>query len=222
MQSQMTYFKKLTVMTILLLSFISSAQALEEIAPRLDSEIIDAVGQLEPKTNLVADATPAAAPAESIIKKSETDFPIQEPAAAKKDRLASSSQSMTSILAIIAAVMMMGAGAFIAIKRFSTKATSKASQIKLVTQYHLGPKKSLAVIRVAGESMLVGITDNQINLVKSLSLLDEDIVETKPSAKSFKNQLDEDLEEEVAAQEEFSLASLRDSVSVKLKSMRSL
>ena len=34
--------------------------------------------------------------------------------------------------------------------------------------------------RVAGESMLVGITDQQINLIKSLSLLDEEIPDKVP------------------------------------------
>lgn len=50
-------------------------------------------------------------------------------------------------------------------------------KIKMVTQFHLGPKKTLAVVRVAGESLLLGITENQISLIKTLSLLDEDLPE---------------------------------------------
>ena len=50
-------------------------------------------------------------------------------------------------------------------------------KIKMITQFHLGPKKTLAVVRVAGESLLLGITESQIQLIKTLSLLDEDLPE---------------------------------------------
>lgn len=54
------------------------------------------------------------------------------------------------------------------------------NNIKVLSQHYLGPKKSLCVIRVAGETLLVGVTDNNINLIKALSLLDEEIPETLP------------------------------------------
>jgi flagellar protein FliO/FliZ len=57
---------------------------------------------------------------------------------------------------------------------------NKHTNIRILTQHHLGPKKSLAIIRVAGESMLIGITDQNINLIKSLSLLDEEIPQDAP------------------------------------------
>lgn len=66
-------------------------------------------------------------------------------------------------------------------------------KIKMITQFHIGPKKSLVVIRVAGESLLLSVTDSQINLIKSLSLLDEDLPEL--NTKDFQNTLDEQEED---------------------------
>jgi len=61
-------------------------------------------------------------------------------------------------------------------------------KIKMITQFHLGPKKSLAVIRIAGESLLLSVTDTQISLIKTLSLLDEDLPEMTPT--NFAESLD--------------------------------
>ena len=89
---------------------------------------------------------------------------------------------------------------------------------------------------MAGESILVGITDSNISMIKSLSLIDDEVPITtpktfadammKPAAKSGASALmngntaselnDNELEEE------FSFAGLKDSVSKKLKSMRSI
>lgn len=57
----------------------------------------------------------------------------------------------------------------------------KANQIKVITQHYLAPRKSLAIIRVAGESILIGITDHSITPIKTLSLLDEELPEELPS-----------------------------------------
>ena len=52
-------------------------------------------------------------------------------------------------------------------------------QIKVLSQHYLGPKKSLVIVRVAGESILVGVTDSNISMIKSLALIDDEVpVET--------------------------------------------
>lgn len=65
----------------------------------------------------------------------------------------------------------------------------KHNQIKVITQHYLAPRKSLAIIRVAGESILIGITDSSITPIKTLSLLDEEVPEEIPSnfQKSLRN-----------------------------------
>ena len=132
---------------------------------------------------------------------------------------------------------MLGA-AYYFVRKYKTSNTINKSnmQIKVLSQHYLGPKKSLAIIHVAGESILVGITDTNISMIKSLSLIDDEVPVTtpktfadammKPAPKSGASTLmngntvselnDNELEEE------FSFAGLKDSVSKKLKSMRSI
>lgn len=103
-------------------------------------------------------------------------------------------------------------GGFIFITRLRRKSKSgKASQIKVLTQHYLGPKKSLSIIRVAGESILIGITDQSITHIKTLSLLDEEIPDSTP--REFSNLIKD---------EDFSMKGIKDIVSDKMKNMRSL
>jgi flagellar protein FliO/FliZ len=82
-------------------------------------------------------------------------------------------------------------GAVFALKRWTAKAGSKSTntRIQILTQHHLGPKKSLAIIQVAGESILIGITDHSITMLKSLALIDDEIPENMP--RNFDGALDE-------------------------------
>ena len=96
--------------------------------------------------------------------------------------------------------------------RVSNRGQNVAMQMKVISQHHLGPKKSLAIVRVAGESILIGITDHHVSLIKSLSLLDEDVPAETP--KSFKKVMSEE-------EEDFSITGIKDFVSGKLKNMRS-
>lgn len=64
------------------------------------------------------------------------------------------------------------------------------TKIALMTQFHLGPKKSLGIVRVAGEFILIGITDQNINLIKTLSLIDDEYP-TNGTNKSFDSAMTE-------------------------------
>jgi flagellar protein FliO/FliZ len=125
---------------------------------------------------------------------------------------------------IIVAVLLTG-GIFY-IRRFAAnkKSNETLMQIKVVAQHYLGPKKSVAVIRVAGESLLIGITDNQINLIKGLAVLDDDMTHAANQSVFPKlNTEDTDADAEqmnTAADEEFSFADLKSTVADKLKSVR--
>ncbi len=68
-------------------------------------------------------------------------------------------------------------GSYFFLKKWSKTSAlkNKNTQIKVLTQHYLGPKKSLAIVRVAGESILLGITDHNISMIKSLALMDEEI-----------------------------------------------
>ncbi len=125
---------------------------------------------------------------------------------------------------ILVAVLLTGGIFYVRRYGANKKANDSVMQIKVVAQHYLGPKKSVAVIRVAGESLLIGITDNQINLIKGLAVLDEDMTQAAaPSGFPKLNTEDADVDAEqmnTAAEEEFSFADLKSTVADKLKSVR--
>lgn len=125
----------------------------------------------------------------------------------------------------IAILAILGGGMFYFVKRYSIPKTSKSqAQIKILSQHYFGPKKSVALIRIAGESMLIGITDNSINLVKSLSLLDEDVPEEIPQnfSRTLESKTDLDPKVQAAEDEEFAISGIRDVVQRKLQGMRNI
>ncbi len=139
------------------------------------------------------------------------------------------------ILLTVLIISAMLGGAYYFVRKYKTSNTINKSnmQIKVLSQHYLGPKRSLAIIHVAGESMLVGITDSNISMIKSLSLLDDEVPATVP--KTFADALAAPGKEvsamvkanmgsmsENELEEEFSFSGLKDTVSKKLKSMRSI
>lgn len=114
------------------------------------------------------------------------------------------------------------------LNRWSKKATNKNiknTRIKVLTSHHLGPKKNLTIIQVAGETILLGVTDNNITMLKTLSLLDDEIPESVPqrfdhSMDDFMTDQDDEQEDEPIAMR--GLSEIRDTVSSRLKNMRNL
>lgn len=139
----------------------------------------------------------------------------------KKSEAQSEESSIARILLTAGLLAALGIGSFFYLRRHARPTSSSTMQIKMLTQHHLGPRKSLAIIRVAGESILIGVTDHNISMIKSLSLLDEDLPEVNESNFS------ESLKKVGAAQaqkvdDEFSMQGIRDMVSKKLKNMKNL
>jgi flagellar protein FliO/FliZ len=128
---------------------------------------------------------------------------------------------------MISLVVVMGlfVGLALAAKRWVKKsATTNGNQnIKILTQHYIGPKKSLAIIRVAGESILIGVTDHNISLIKTLSLLDEELPEI--SSNDFSKSLlsaQEDEDEDAGLDEDFAIRGVRDIVKDRLRGMRKI
>lgn len=121
------------------------------------------------------------------------------------------------IALLIGLLAVIAGGAFYVAKRVGRPGQNSQTQIKVLTQHYLGPKKSLAIVRVAGESILIGVTDNSINLIKSLALLDDEIPEQTPL--NFEKSLDAAEKVQSSSQEEFSIRQIKDVVSLKLKGM---
>lgn len=133
---------------------------------------------------------PSQASVESADKNADKNADTKEPKLAPESEIPLASapvnrpaeSSWRKMALAVAIVLGLGAATLIALRRYTRTNTSKveATKIKIVSQHHLGPKKSLALVRVAGESMLIGVTDNNISLIKSLSLLDEELPEYVP------------------------------------------
>jgi flagellar protein FliO/FliZ len=102
--------------------------------------------------------------------------------------------------------------------------------IEVLNQHHLGPKRSIAVIRVAGEAVLIGVTDHNITLLKTLSLLDDDVPEeTREATFALKNdeayKFEKTLSKKAAPttrEDEFSMQGLKEIIGDRLKNMKEL
>ncbi len=167
---------------------------------------------------------PLAIGAEEISKPvvetpAETEIPLN----LESPKKAAASEGMIGkVIYSLAILALLAGGAFYFLRKYSMPKNAKTQvQIKVLSQHHFGPKKSLALVRVAGESILIGITDQNINLVKSLSLLDEDIPEEMP--KTFSKTLNEQVEVDAHSttqEEDFAISGIKDIVHRRLKSMR--
>lgn len=154
----------------------------------------------------------------------ESDIPVQ---LESKKGTASAESPVTKMLLSVLLITGLGTAAFFGIRRYklSNKSIIAATQMKILAQHHLGPKKSLMIVRVAGESLLIGVTDSNISMLKSLALLDEDVPEATPrdfdSVFSLKNREQNEIQRQAEEGEEFALGGIKDFVSTKLKNMRS-
>ncbi len=166
-------------------------------------------------------ATEQSPPTEVSATESQLDeskIPIKVFTEDRSSATNGSGQKFLFTLFILLSVTAVGVYTF---KKTTFKNQSAKSniQIKMLSQHFLGPKKSLAVVRVAGESILIGITDHNISMMKTLSLLDEDLPQVLPNSfdevLTGKKDLDSD-------EEEFSLQNIQSTVAQKLKSMRNI
>lgn len=139
----------------------------------------------------------------------------------KKEVTAEAESPLGKIALSMIILCAIGGGTYLFLKRFAKPVANSSMQIKVLTQHHLGPRKSLAIVRVAGESILIGVTEQNISMIKSLSLLDEDIPEVN------ENNFSESLKKAGQGQkekvdDEFSMQGIREMVSQKLSKMRNL
>lgn len=164
---------------------------------------------------------------ESLKGLKETEIPVHLEAVKKAD---GNESPVLKVIASFCILGILGCAAYYALRKYKfTNPKAQATQIKVLSQHYLGPKKSLAIVRVAGESVLIGITDHNISMIKSLSLLDEDIPEETPkdftsifAKKTKADAAPVDEADSNESKDDFSISGIKDFVSVKLKNMRSL
>lgn len=149
------------------------------------------------KTNVEAPAA-SASEADAPVEKTsaaiardtrpESEIPVFASATPEKKTAGAGIERLVITLFVVCVVL--GAALF-GIKRWSINRKGQASsptKIQILTQHHLGPKKSLAIIQVAGEAILIGITDQNISMLKTLALIDDEVPGLVP--KNFSDELD--------------------------------
>ncbi|HEX4925100.1 MAG TPA: flagellar biosynthetic protein FliO [Bdellovibrionales bacterium] len=158
--------------------------------------------------------------AEAKLNLKESQIPVlADSKKAKEEPAQSPIRKMVISLGIILAAIL---GVAYAARKWlvQKKTNTPNAQIRIVTQQYLGPRKSLAIVYVAGESLLVGITDNQINLIKQLSLIDDELPGNLPQR--FDDTLSYTEATQPEAGESFSMKGLKDIVSNRLRNMREI
>ncbi len=234
----------------LLLSFLFlfsvAARAEDFNADAVEAQVMAEMSQTEIK------AASAQASDEKTVKNTDAD---KKAAELKKENLSekeiplnlhdkkkaqAEDSSVFRILLTLSMLGVLGTGAFFFIRKYKVpRALKHQTQIKVIQQHHLGPKKSLAIVRVAGESILIGVTDHNISMIKSLSLLDDEVPEV--SNDNFQQAMvqeeinhDDDLDvsayppkkksasqKDLDFDDEFAISGVKDIVSKRLKNMRS-
>jgi len=126
----------------------------------------------------------------------------------------------------LAIVLVLFSAALMVYRKWpgSKTISQRAKMIEVLSQHYMGPKRSLAVIRVAGEAVLIGLTDSNITFLKSLSLLDEDVPqETRQPQSKFKSALGARVKDQATSKEDdFSMQGLKEIIGDRLKNMREL
>ncbi len=153
--------------------------------------------------------------------KKESEIPIL---AGTKEKAASSNEGLPfKTIMSLAILLGFAVGLLFFLKWWSKnhKPNEITNKIRVLTQHHLGPKKSLAIIRVAGEAILIGVTDQNINHIKTLSLLDDEIPETVPQ--NFQTELNENFQDDEREEpEDFTYGgSVKNTIAKRLKGLRS-
>ncbi len=203
--------KHFVLIAIIFVSFLSYAQEAQ------DSEVEDQaltqaaetmITQPEAETKVEA-KEPVRIPAgntenkssdqEISTKKEDDDTSLKKeeqiPAFREAQVKAEKPQSMWGRLVLsFVVVAAVAVGLILATRRWSKSknAIGGVAKVKINHQLHLGPKKSIALIEVAGEHLLIGVTDHNINLLKTLSIINDEIPDQLPN--NFEDVLGEDFQ----------------------------
>lgn len=76
---------------------------------------------------------------------------------------------MFTTLAIVIGIMI---GALYLMKKYlyqSPVAAGSSGVIRVISSYHLGPKKSIVLVEVLGEVLLLGVSDHQMSMLTTIS-----------------------------------------------------
>tara|TARA_B100000749_G_scaffold280894_1_gene280476 strand:- start:27893 stop:29125 length:1233 start_codon:yes stop_codon:yes gene_type:complete len=113
----------------------------------------------------------------ALVLEAEEDIPLFSDS--EKAKVAEAGDTWTRLLMSFAFIAVFATGLTLFSKWWSKKKTKTLdnNKIRVLNRHHIGPKRELMIVQIAGESLLLGVTDQNINMIKSLSLFDEEIPE---------------------------------------------
>ena len=161
-----------------------------------DSKLSDYFKKINPKVSDNPEEKPIAKKVEkSLDDKSLAEEEILLSAAKTKTKKSSSMSPVNKMIVAMAALLVIAKLFFVGVGKMNKNKghAEIAKNITVLTQKPIGPKKNLMLIRVAGETILLGVTDHNINHIKTLSLMDDEL--PKYTEPKFKNQLEEKIEQ---------------------------
>lgn len=130
--------------------------------------------------------------AEDMSKKSESEIPLFENANKEVTATAASEAGTWGRLLIsLAFIAAFAIGMTLFTKWWSKNRTKSldTNKLRVLHRHFLGPKKELCVVQIAGESILIGVTDHNISMIKTLALLDDEL-DNGLQAKTFNSELE--------------------------------
>jgi flagellar protein FliO/FliZ len=145
----------------------------EGVKPEVTAAVTEA-GMSSPVTAVANAITTTTSADIAQDMKKESEIPVFS----KSEKLVKSENSLVwRLVASIGFIFVVGAGLIFFGKRFSAQKNKggEKARIEVLHQFHMGPKKSVALIRVAGEAILIGCTDHSINMLKSVTLIDDEM-----------------------------------------------
>lgn len=171
---------------VLLIVFLSSSAFAAQETPltdvNKDSKLSDYFKNINAKVSAESEplavksdtAKKADSEKEAVAEKSESQIPLLGVKAAAK---AGGPGVPKKLMLGLVAVLGMAGVVIVALQKMgkNTGHTTLAKNINILTQKSLGPKKQLMLIQVAGETILLGVTDHNINHIKTLSLLEDEL-----------------------------------------------
>ncbi len=151
---------------------LSSAAMAAESAD--DEAIIQAAEKLVSEANTAKAEKAQITEAKITAETKESEIPVTLGATAKPKE---SSNVLWRLAGSLAFLSVVAGALYYATRRWAKPkdAQAKGARIEMLHQYHMGPRRSIALIRVAGETILVGVTDQNVNMLKPVTLIDDEL-----------------------------------------------
>lgn len=129
---------------------------------------------VEAAQKLIQEGEAQDAKEKAILEAKESEIPVQIATVKKAN---TESQLIWRVVAGLGITFVMAGSMLYAVRRWKHRAPvgGKQARIEILHQLHLGPKKSLGLVRVSGETILIGITDQNINMLKPVTLIDDEL-----------------------------------------------